>query len=497
MFRRTLVALAAMTFVSCALAAPLATSFTYQGVLSEGGMPANGLYDLQIQVYDAAVGGFLHSTSNHADVSVVDGRFTVEVNFGAGASPFNGDARWLQIGVRPAGSGGGYTALAPRQSVTAAPYALFALNSYWTRAGADRITNTQSQIVLINRNYLVGSEWFGVHAGATGTNYGGMYITTESNNAKPFYGYATGTQTAWTYLDGVTGKWHVHNSGDRLTVQSDGSVGIGTTSPAARLEVRTTSGNAVEGHTTAAFSYGVLGSGTSAGVRGESAASGGAGVRGVNNTTGGSGVRGDSSAQGGSGVSGYANDGTGIYGQSFNGYGVYGSNGGSNVSGYAGWFNGRTHINGTLSKSGGSFKIDHPLDPENMYLSHSFVESPDMMNIYNGTVLLDRNGEAVVVLPDWFEALNAEYRYQLTAIGAPAPNLYIAREIEGNSFAISGGQPGLKVSWQVTGVRRDPWAEHNRIQIEEPKRSDERGRFLFPEGYGYTAERSVAVPQAE
>ena len=86
-------------------------------------------------------------------------------------------------------------------------------------------------------------------------------------------------------------------------------------------------------------------------------------------------------------------------------------------------------ITGNLEKAGGSFKIDHPLDPANKYLCHSFVESPDMKNVYDGIVVLDRKGKAEIELPDWFGALNKDFRYQLTAIGAPGPNLYIAEEI--------------------------------------------------------------------
>ena len=86
-------------------------------------------------------------------------------------------------------------------------------------------------------------------------------------------------------------------------------------------------------------------------------------------------------------------------------------------------FNGDVLVTGYLTKQGGGFKIDHPLDPQNQYLNHSFVEAPDMMNIYNGNVILDANREAWVELPDWFEALNQDYRYQLTAIGGPGPGL--------------------------------------------------------------------------
>ncbi len=123
------------------------------------------------------------------------------------------------------------------------------------------------------------------------------------------------------------------------------------------------------------------------------------------------------------------------------GTGVYGSS----SSGYAGYFDGKVRINGTLSKSGGSFTIDHPLDPENRYLSHSFVESPDMMNIYNGNVTLDQAGKAVVELPEWLQALNRDFRYQLTCIGGFAP-VYVAEPIRSNRFRIAGGRPGLVVS---------------------------------------------------
>src|SRR5207249_878008 len=118
--------------------------------------------------------------------------------------------------------------------------------------------------------------------------------------------------------------------------------------------------------------------------------------------------------------------------------------------------------------------IDHPLDPANKYLSHSFVESPDMKNVYDGVVVLDANSEAKVELPEWFEALNRDFRYQLTAVGAPAPNLHIARKIEDNSFTIAGGQPGLEVSWQVTGIRKDSWAQANPLAVVEEKPANER-----------------------
>ena len=142
---------------------------------------------------------------------------------------------------------------------------------------------------------------------------------------------------------------------------------------------------------------------------------------------------------------------------------------------------GNLSVTGAVSKGSGSFKIDHPLDPANKYLSHSFVESPDMMNVYNGNVLLDAKGEAWISLPDYFEALNQDFRYQLTPIGAPGQHiLYIDQEIANNRFKIAGGKPGGKVSWQVTGVRHDAYANAHRIPVEEDK-GNKRGTYLHPE----------------
>jgi hypothetical protein len=152
------------------------------------------------------------------------------------------------------------------------------------------------------------------------------------------------------------------------------------------------------------------------------------------------------------------------------------------------------HVDGTVSKGGGSFQIDDPLDPANKYLYHSFVESPDMMNIYNGIATLDARGSAWITMPEYFEALNRDFRYQLTSIGRPQPSLYIAQEIFGNRFKITGGKPGGRVSWQVTGIRHDAYADAHRISVEVEKPSGERGRYLHPELFG--APKHLAIGSA-
>ncbi|MDP2365875.1 MAG: hypothetical protein Q8M94_19160, partial [Ignavibacteria bacterium] len=245
--------------------------------------------------------------------------------------------------------------------------------------------------------------------------------------------------------------------------------------------------------------YGVYGtadatSGTNYGVYGRSMSTTGFGVYGTSRLVG---IYGIATATTGNnyGVLGKTNspDGAGVWGEGPEA-GVVGIQTGG---GSAGLFYGHVlvqgdqHVTGTLYKSAGSFKIDHPLDPENKYLYHSFVESPDRMNIYNGNITLNSNGEAIIQLPDWFEALNNEFRYQLTAIGAPGPNLYIAQEVKNNSFTIAGGTSGMKISWQVTGIRKDAYALKNPMAVEEEKNGEDRGKYLNPEAFGKSKEEGI------
>ena len=147
-------------------------------------------------------------------------------------------------------------------------------------------------------------------------------------------------------------------------------------------------------------------------------------------------------------------------------------------------------LQGNLTADNFMGKIDHPLDPANKFLVHSSVKSPEMKNVYDGVVILDDRGESSVSLPPYFEALNANFRYTLTPIGAAAPNLHVAEEIQDNQFKIAGGLPGMKISWQVTGVRQDPYAKAHPVAVEEAKTGEDKGRFLHPEIYGEPVSKS-------
>jgi hypothetical protein len=272
---------------------------------------------------------------------------------------------------------------------------------------------------------------------------------------------------------------------DQLALVS-GRVGIGTASPRARIHAvyggpatfMINVSDAVGGECTGSYCYGIHGvaSGYQAmGVEGYGTGTQSRGVYGTSNGASGFGVVAGASGSGGTALFAAAS-GSAIQAGTFNG----------NVT-----INGNLDVNGTVSKNSGAFKIDHPIDPADKYLSHSFVESPDMKNVYDGVAVLDVKGEAWVALPSWFEALNSDFRYQLTAIGAPGPNLYVAEEVATNHFKIAGGKRGMKVSWQVTGIRQDAYAKAHRIPVEENKPAAEKGYYLHPELFGQPKEKGI------
>jgi hypothetical protein len=170
------------------------------------------------------------------------------------------------------------------------------------------------------------------------------------------------------------------------------------------------------------------------------------------------------------------------------------------AGGTAGLFQGAVRVYGPITATGElwasakHFLIDHPLDPANKYLVHSSVESPEMLNTYSGNVTTDENGDAAVNLPDYFEALNTDYRYQLTVIGQFAQAI-VKDEISGNRFTIKTDKPRVKVSWQVTGVRNDPYAQQHPALVEIEKPAGTRGKYLHPQAYQQPASAGIGPLQ--
>jgi hypothetical protein len=243
----------------------------------------------------------------------------------------------------------------------------------------------------------------------------------------------------------------------------------------------------VYGNNTGVFGYGVQGvSSTGYGVDGESTSN--AGVRGLSLSPTGTGVVGQSSDTGVYGLGGNK----GVSGETTNGWAVYGKVDNVGGGGYAGYFDGNVHVNGSCCSAGaGSFEIDDPQDPAHKYLTHSAVESPDMMDIYNGNITTDNTGQATVQMPGYFEALNRDFRYQLTPIGQFAQTI-VWQEIQDDRFVIKTDMPNVKVSWQVTGIRQDPYANAHRIPVEVDKPAGEQGKYLYPAEQGRQAAESIS-----
>ena len=145
---------------------------------------------------------------------------------------------------------------------------------------------------------------------------------------------------------------------------------------------------------------------------------------------------------------------------------------------------GNTVFSGDVSISGQkSFIMDHPLDPDNKYLYHSAVEAPEQLNIYSGNVTTDASGQATVKLPAYFEAINRDFRYQLTVIGEFVQAV-VATKVRNDQFTIRTERPGVEVSWQVSGIRNDAHSRKHPFVAERPKEDDERGTLLHPEDHG-------------
>jgi hypothetical protein len=372
------------------------------------------------------------------------------------------------------------------------------------------IHNTLGDGIFGSTGTTSGVGVFGNAEAPTGTT-SGVFGSVFSSSGTGVRGSASAT-TGTTF--GVAGT-------------SDSSAGTGVRGWALSSSGQTTgvygksesvSGTGVRGEATSLFggtdpSYGVVGINhreLGAGVRGEAPSRGLEGIatdtlttvagvhgtaingKGVQGTATGAtvtsyGVHGTAASTAGVGVLGVATSATGLT------YGVRGE--AASPSGWAGFFVGRVRVSNDLTVIGDlsvlgtkNFKIDHPLDPANRYLVHAAVESSEVLNLYSGTVVLDGAGSAIVTLPAWFEALNRDFRYQLTCIGGYAP-VFVASEIQDGRFAIAGGRAGLKVSWQVVATRSDPHMLANPMAVEEDKPADERGTYLDPEAHGQPAER--------
>lgn len=533
------------------------TAFVYQGALAFGGQAVNGVADFRFRLFDSATGGSVIGSELEAtNLEVQGGVFSATLDFGT--SPYARPGRHLEISVRyPAGEGE-FVTLTPRQPLSAsfevttintkggsvagsvvgsgtAPGSNAAGEQTPTTRGSGGIPSGSAartpaglptgRIIMNDQGEPIDHDNGGVarvgawevlgdnifyQGGNVGIGIGEpifpLHVTTTSVGGRAIGGVNFAT-TGISY--GIFGQ----SNSD----QGRGLLGIATS----------TTGNSVGlfGQANSTLGRGLIGlanasSGEAYGVLGQSQSSEGRGIYGISTSTSGVnyGVFGQSNSSAGIGVAGRTETAnpsgntiavSGIA-NSFNAVGVFGRGNGdttgavygvlgvtSTVNGFGVFSNGNTGASGAKS-----FVIDHPSDPANKVLVHYSAESPEPYLLYRGSVTLDDAGRATVSLPAYFQDVNRDPHYQLTAVGAPAPNLHIASKVENNTFIIAGGAPGMEVSWTVTGVRNDRWMQANPPQDERLKPASERGTYLHPELYGqpaskgtfYTAPEVTATP---
>jgi hypothetical protein len=359
MMKRDLVwlGMALVLVVFCSLtisveAAPMGTAFSYQGRLMDGGSPANGTYDFEFKLFNSLVDGTqVGSTFWREEIPVAGGLINVEVDFGAF---FNGEARYLEIGIRLGGSTGPFSLLTPRQTLTPAPYALYAASAPG----------------------LGGGDITGVLAG-TGLSGGGYFgeVILNVNLA----GSGTANTIARSDHSHIGQSWTGNSPTNLFRVDNDGS-GSGivaqtsSTNNGAIYAENLSTGPAIQG-TGASGDGGAFSSlGAGAGVRG----TGNPGVYGLSST--GNAIKGESSTSGWASIYGlHTNNGMGVYGSgapgvqgvsttghgmkgqssmagwsavygehSSNGFGVYGI---SNYTGNYGYLGGNYRIEGSCGPS--------------------------------------------------------------------------------------------------------------------------------------------------
>ena len=154
---------------------------------------------------------------------------------------------------------------------------------------------------------------------------------------------------------------------------------------------------------------------------------------------------------------------------------------------------GKVWVNGDFTVVGAkAFTMDHPLDPTNKTLMHAAAESNEVINFYSGNVTTDASGKAMVSLPDYFEAINKDFRYQLTVIGGTFAQAIISKEVSNNQFEIATNQPNVKVSWEVKGVRNDAHMLKFPFKSVEEKTDAQKGKYIDPAAYNQPESKRVS-----
>ncbi len=484
MTRYLMAALLLVIFIGPNAQSQSPTEFTYQGELRTGEQPANGVFDIRVLLFAQATGGSPIATRCLNDVAVEGGKLVIGLDFGSPLATFG---QHLEIQIREGALGAcadltGFETLTPRQKITPAPQSGLAADalrlggqsaSFYTNASnlnsgiindarlpanlarLDAASNTFEGGVAVEGNLSILADGEISIPGPAGS-FKFLRMNFLNGNANVS---ATGNSSALTLSGGsFIGAFYLDSIG-RIAMARTLSIGSGEATNDA-LRVR--------------------GNGSIVKVALESGGT-------------------DQVAE------------LAFYENLSNTNGVILREDGRNTSNallVIDLTNGAETVMATFARDTNSFsapikafRIDHPLDPYNKELWHSCVESPEMLNVYSGTVTTDEGGYAQVLLPAYFGELNIDPRYHLTVVGdeplgGPADEdvwvlVKVARPIGRDGpdrFTIRTSEPYTVVSWQVSGVRNDAVARRFRIVPEQDKPLDRRGVLLVPEAF----ERSLA-----
>ena len=335
-----------------------------------------------------------------------------------------------------------------------------------TDYGAIQLTlsNTTNGTIGLQVNSTAGTSSAPTSAISTQNSaFGGAVYGENTNSSNPYNTIEASTNSSNQYTSAVAGYYDGTSQGIGVygSIYNSSSTGV---AGVMGVNNRTNGG------------HGVYGQGVN-GVVGESANINGYGVWGSNSAT----------TDPGTGVAGIGV--TGVAGQSTNttlSYGLYSYDDG-------GIYN-QLDVGGNFSAGGTkSFRIDNPNDPDNKFLVHFCAESPEVLNIYRGTTILNNNGEATVTLPDYFEKINKNFSYSLTPVGNAAPNIFVKQKIKNGKFIIAGGNPNQEIDWVVYAERNDKYLQKNpEVRNTQPEKTGRyKGKYVHPELYGKSKEQSI------